>query len=178
MKKRTQLITILIEIFLLQSLMSNAQSISPIVYPSCGGFYIAGNNSLSWTVGETFPKTLQGGNKMLTQGFQQPYILVKILRLKTFIEGFYSGSGQMSAVLYNNGMSLNSNACDSITVELHSASLPFSLVQSANGLLLTDGNALIQFPPTLKYGSYYVVIRLHNTIETWSKNPVDRKSVV
>jgi len=51
----------------------HAQTLSPKVTPSSGGYLTGGNNSLSWTMGETDIKTLQNGN-MLTQGFQQPEI--------------------------------------------------------------------------------------------------------
>ena len=157
---------------LLPAANSFSQSLSPKVIPSSGGYFTGGSKSLSWTMGETVQKTLQSGNKILTQGFQQPYFPVKILHLKTFIEGLYVGGGLMHAMLYENGMSQNANACDSITVELHDTSPFYSLILSVNGLLLSDGNAAIQFPSSLQVGSYYLVIRHRNSLETWSKNPI------
>ncbi len=53
---------------------SHTQTLSPTVTPTNGGYYNAGGNSLSWTMGETYNTTLSGGNNMLTQGQQQPYI--------------------------------------------------------------------------------------------------------
>ena len=93
-----------------------AQSLSPKVFATTGGYFTGGGNSLSWTMGETFNTTLQNGGVMLTQGEQQPYILLKILKLKAIIEGFYLGDGKMLAVLYNNDPMLPPNYCDSITV--------------------------------------------------------------
>jgi hypothetical protein len=152
---------------------AKAQSLLPSVISSDGGYYNAGGNSLSWTLGETFNTTLINGNVMLTQGEQQPYIHLRLLNLKAFIEGFYLGGGQMSAVLYNNDpMSYPTNYCDSIKVELHHATLPFSLVTSKEVILLTNGNALVQFPEQLDLGSYYVVVKHRNSIETWSKAPL------
>ena len=75
---------------------------------------------MNWTMGETFNKTLQNNNLILTQGEQQPYILLKILNLKAFIEGFYWGGGLMQAVLYNNDpITFTQTDCDTVTIELH-----------------------------------------------------------
>ena len=51
------------------------QTLAPTVSPTSGGYYNAGGNSLSWTMGETYNTTLSGGSNMLTQGEQQPYIV-------------------------------------------------------------------------------------------------------
>ena len=59
----------------LLGLQSFAQTLSPNVSPTSGG-YATGNNgvSLSWTMGETFTATLSGGGRVLSQGEQQPEI--------------------------------------------------------------------------------------------------------
>ncbi|NOY38360.1 MAG: T9SS type A sorting domain-containing protein [Chlorobi bacterium] len=49
-----------------------AQTLSPEVIATAGGYYNAGNLSLSWTAGEVAVTTLQNGSLVLTQGFQQP----------------------------------------------------------------------------------------------------------
>jgi hypothetical protein len=50
-----------------------AQSLSPTVISSAGGFYSAGGNSLSFTVAEmTMVQTFTQSTNILTQGFQQP----------------------------------------------------------------------------------------------------------
>ena len=94
------------------------------------------------------------------------------LHVDVFIQGFYLGSGVMTPVLYNNGLSTNINDVDSIRVELHDAVMPYGLVATANGILKTNGNLDVEFPPTLLNGSYYIVIKHRNSIETWSKYPV------
>ena len=121
---------------------------------------------------ETFYTTLQNRNNVITQGEQQPYVLLKILNLKVFIEGYFSGGGQMEPVLYNNNNLLPNNYCDTITVNLHGTNSPYGLVISRKALLFTDGTAQVKFPSSLANGSYYVSIRGRNTIETWSKVPV------
>jgi len=55
------------------ALFSNAQSLSPTVIASTGGFASNANGSLSYTVGEmTMVQTFSAGGNILTQGFQQP----------------------------------------------------------------------------------------------------------
>jgi type IX secretion system substrate protein len=55
------------------SLGMNAQSLTPTVIASTGGFSSNANGSLSYTVGEmTMVQTFSANNNILTQGFQQP----------------------------------------------------------------------------------------------------------
>jgi len=60
--------------FVLTTLCTNAQTLSPKVMPTSGGYSTGGDNSLSWTMGETFTTTLVSGTNILTQGEQQPEI--------------------------------------------------------------------------------------------------------
>jgi len=66
----------IVGILLLQSiLVSNnlfAQSISQDVIAASGDYFINSNGSLSWTLGEAIVETIENGNLILTQGFQQP----------------------------------------------------------------------------------------------------------
>jgi subtilisin-like proprotein convertase family protein len=93
-------------------------------------------------------------------------------QLKIILQGFYAGSGLMTPVLYNAGLSTNNTDCDSVTVEIRNSTSPFSLVQSSKGILKTNGDVL--FTPLCNCISrdYFVVVRTRNGIETWSKNPV------
>ena len=143
------------------------------VLATSGGFFTGGGTTLSWTYGQNVNLTLQGANTLITQGFQQPYVLLKLLNLKAFFEGFYTGGGLMQAVLYNNDPVLfPSNYCDSIIVMLHEANAPYNIVASKQTVLLTNGTALVQFAGSLINGSYYIVLQHRNSIETWSKMPV------
>ncbi len=55
------------------SVLLNAQSLSPVVIASAGGFASNSNNSLSYTIGEmSMVQTFSSSNTILTQGFQQP----------------------------------------------------------------------------------------------------------
>jgi subtilisin-like proprotein convertase family protein len=94
------------------------------------------------------------------------------LSLKVFIEGLYSGNGQMEPTLYSNAMNGNPNACDSIIVDLHNTTAPYDLVLSATGLLFKNGDANVVLPGDVSNHSYYIAIRHRNSLETWSKVPV------
>ena len=78
----------------------------------------------------------------------------------------------MRPVLYSNSLSTDPTACDSITVELHSATSPYAMITSAKALLHTNGSADVRFPIGVLNNSYYIVARHRNTLETWSKVPV------
>ena len=92
------------------------------------------------------------------------------LQLQLFLEGYYLSGQVMQPVLYNNGLSTNPNACDSITCELYTSNGTF--VSTKNGLLLIDGSCSITLPSSLLGNSYYIVVKSRNSIETWSKFPV------
>ena len=87
----------LLFIFSGESKQLRAQTISRDVTPSCGGFASASNASLTWTLGEPFQQTLNSGNQMLTQGFQQPETDTVRIDLSLLIQGFYRGSGVLAA---------------------------------------------------------------------------------
>jgi hypothetical protein len=57
---------------MLLSLKSFTQTLSPKVMPSSGNYNTEGSVSISWTLGQPFSMTLQGGSTFLTQGQQQP----------------------------------------------------------------------------------------------------------
>jgi hypothetical protein len=92
---------------------------------------------------------------------------------KLFIQGYYTGGGLMSSVLYNifPGTYV-ADDCDTITVELHSPVAPYPIFASSKGILKSDGTAVINFPFVQSNEAYYVAIRHRNSVETWSKNPV------
>jgi hypothetical protein len=55
------------------SVATRAQTLSPIVIASSGGFSSNANNSISYTVGEmAMVQTFSSAGNILTQGFQQP----------------------------------------------------------------------------------------------------------
>jgi len=92
------------------------------------------------------------------------------LNLKLFIEGYYSGSGTMRSVKYNQDAISPLTDVETITVELHNATAPFEMKASTTSLLKTDGTALCSFS-TASVGSYYIVVKSKNGITTWSATP-------
>jgi hypothetical protein len=101
------------------------------------------------------------------------------LNVRLFLEGYYTmgGNGLMNnqgagGCLFINGISTNPLDVDTITISLADAS-NLSIVQSAKGILKTDGNVNVTFQnPVLAGLSYYLIIKHRNSIETWSSNPV------
>lgn len=73
------------------------------------------------------------------------------------IEGFWNGTTQVS---------------DVVTAELRSSTSPYNLVATANATLTTGvGYGYFQFPGA-PAGSYYIVVKHRNSMETWSAAPV------
>lgn len=91
------------------------------------------------------------------------------LTVKAFIEGFYIGGGQMTAVV---DPILLPNKFDTVVVELHQNASPFGTVVTRTGLMNTDGTITVSIPASQVGNSYYLVLKGRNFIETWSKNPV------
>lgn len=128
-----------------------AQNISPGIY--------AGGMSDGWT------------NLFVTN--QNPSVIPSpLLHLNLFIEGYYAGNNLMLPVLFNNALSSDPAACDSITVSLYDSQNTAIEVASAKTILRSDGNATVLFSNTLVNQSVYIVIKHRNSIETWSKLPV------
>ena len=92
------------------------------------------------------------------------------LYVKLFLQGYYAGSGNMNSVLLNEGISANSSITDSITVELRNANSPYTLAATSKTVLNTNGLAVCTFP--VISGSYYIVVKHRNALQTWSANPM------
>ncbi len=147
-----------------------AQSLTPQVIASAGGYQSSPVGSLSFTIGESNTQSLTSATHMLTQGFQQPYKLT--LNLKAFLQGYYVGSGLMANVLYNQGVTVNpGNETDSIRIELRASASPFPLISSGIKVIQTDGTVTLSGLASVGL-SCYIVIKSRNCVETWSANPV------
>lgn len=92
------------------------------------------------------------------------------LLLNVMIEGYFDGLNSMRTVLYDLGMSDNPNATDSIEVQLRDP-ITLNVVSSTNTILMKNGLSTCSFPPYT--GSFYLVVKHRNAIETWSANPVN-----
>jgi hypothetical protein len=87
-----------------------------------------------------------------------------------FIEGYYIGASTMSPVKANQGIGTSSTDVDDILVELRHPTT-YALVTSTQAILLTNGTAACTFS-TAPNGSFYVVVKHRNAVQTWSANPV------
>ncbi len=96
------------------------------------------------------------------------------LNLTMFIQGFYISGGTMTPALENAGISTDPlmQEVDSVIVELHDAITPNGLVETDTKVLKVDGSIQLTFSSAILNGSYYIVVKHRNAIETWSKNPV------
>lgn len=88
-----------------------------------------------------------------------------VLNLRVFLQGFYNGGQTMDAVL-------GGANTDSVTVELHNATSPYTLVHTAKSVINTSGYGNFTYPGSVAGNSYYIVVRHRNSLETWSKFPV------
>lgn len=90
-----------------------------------------------------------------------------IVNLKLFIEGYYdSGTNKMRPVKVNQGVSLNDQEVELITVTLHN-SVNFDVVSTTTAMLQTDGSANCIFN-SVPNGSYYIVVKGNNFVKTSS----------
>jgi uncharacterized protein (TIGR02145 family) len=95
------------------------------------------------------------------------------LPLKVLIQGYYKGSGQMTAVRKNAGLSSSNDEVDEVTVALYSPSNVNQAVTTTTVVLATNGTITAQFDTTLLTESqYYIAIQHKNSIKTWSATPV------
>jgi len=91
------------------------------------------------------------------------------LNVKAFIEGYYIGGGFMTAVV--DPVNLPTKA-DTMKLELRNATSPFGLVLTRTLLMNTNGTISASIPGAQANGSFYLVLKGRNTVETWSKTPV------
>jgi len=100
--------------------------------------------------------------------------VTKMLNIKVFLEGLYAGGGIMNQANGNSGHQFAVGIADTIKVELHNASAPYATAYSFGNLnLLTDGTIAIDAVSGSISGSYYIVVKHRNSIETWSNSAVN-----
>ncbi|NVO19821.1 MAG: fibronectin type III domain-containing protein [Bacteroidetes bacterium] len=100
-------------------------------------------------------------------------ITTKTLNIEVFLEGLYAGAGLMNSALDNSGPHFGPGIADQVTVELHNPVSPYAAAYTFNNVNLhNNGGISINTIPGGITGSYYIVIKHRNSIETWSGNPV------
>jgi hypothetical protein len=95
--------------------------------------------------------------------------------VKLFIEGYYAGANTMTPVKANQGVGSSATDVDDIAIELRDAAT-YAVVATTTGVLQTDGTAVCTFA-TAQTGSFYIVVKHRNAVQTWSAAPVTLGSV-
>ncbi len=86
------------------------------------------------------------------------------LNLKVLIEGFTTTAGTMRLPL--------GTSCDSLRVYLASSTSPYGIIYSSNGTINATGNGVFNFSGAAMSGSFYIVVKHRNSLETWSGAPI------
>jgi len=95
----------------------------------------------------------------------------RYLILKLFLQGLYFGNGMMNQAKSVSGNAFENGVADTLKVELHNTSSPNDLAYSFDATnLFADGSDTVKSIPVYVTGSYYIVIRHRNSIETWSND--------
>lgn len=74
--KKYPLLLLLFILALVSPKQSSAQSLQPTVIASDGGFAVLSSGTISWTLGEVVTETFSSPSNFLTQGFQQPSLVL------------------------------------------------------------------------------------------------------
>ncbi|NVO20847.1 MAG: alpha/beta hydrolase fold domain-containing protein [Bacteroidetes bacterium] len=98
----------------------------------------------------------------------------KSLNVKLYLEGLYADAGVMNQAKGTSGPQFGAGIADQVTIELHQSAAPYDLAYTFSNInLSTVGNLLINTIPGSITGSYYIVVKHRNSVETWSSNPVN-----
>jgi PKD repeat protein len=95
------------------------------------------------------------------------------VQAKLFLEGLYNSASQlMNKARNENGNYFADDIADKTDLEIRSSVSPYPVIISFSGLnLKTNGMCLFSAPSELT-GTYFLVIRHRNHLETWSALPV------
>jgi hypothetical protein len=91
---------------------------------------------------------------------------------QTYIEGYMNGAAMRPVLLNSSVSGATSGQCDTVTVALHAATVPYAEVLSQKVVLGITGAATLTFPPSVIGNSYYLVVKGRSLIETWSATPL------
>lgn len=95
----------------------------------------------------------------------------RIVNLKLNIEGYYdTTTHEMRPVKANQGIGSSVTDVGDITVELVNPDT-HETIATISTVLKTNGTATCNFP-TVPHGTYYIVVKHRNAIQTWSATPV------
>ncbi len=98
-----------------------------------------------------------------------------ILNLTAFLEGFYIGGQTMATTLYDLGYSGDPTETDTVLVELYTLVDTYTPFASARAVLHNNGQAKVLYASNNEISGkpLWVAVKHRNSLQTWSKNPVD-----
>jgi hypothetical protein len=134
---------------------SKAQTISPSVLASGGGSAKTSSGSLDWTLGEFAVETIYTDGKIYTQGFNQPFLIIRPSVVLTPAKSFYKISvapNPVHSILNFKINSLNDIQVSVTVADIHGKMLLRRKVNSAGGYLQIDFTGLAA-------GSYVLTVR-------------------
>jgi hypothetical protein len=98
------------------------------------------------------------------------------LNLTLFLESLFNGTSMNQAQDFVGGSIVpkySAGIADQVTIELHSDISPFNTAYTYSNINLnTNGTLSVSTIPSSLTGSYYLVIKHRNSVETWSSTPV------
>ena len=98
--------------------------------------------------------------------------------VKLFLEGMYTGAGQMLPALYQQALSSDTAATDTVFLKLHLPVTPFTSSYSGSAVLKKTGFCTFAIPGGFYNSSYFIEVKSRNTLETWSKVPMQINQLV
>lgn len=140
---------------------SNTNSISVNYGASAtsGNITVKGNNSCGNGSSSSLAVTVNQSNRTL--------------QLKLFLQGLYAGSNLMNQAKGLSGAQYPTGIADKVTVQLHYSTSPYSNAYEVTNVdLRTNGTITVTPLPCNIAGSYYIVVKHRNSIETWSSSAV------
>ncbi|WP_162128403.1 reprolysin-like metallopeptidase [Flavobacterium phycosphaerae] len=150
------------------SASSNTANVTTLTPPTttataCSSYTWSVNNQTYTTTGNYTGINASGDTEFLNLTITS---CASVVTVKFNIEGFYDlATHAMRPVKANQGIGSSATDVDTITLELKSAGNV--LVGSTTAVLQTNGTAVCNFT-SVPNGSYYLVVKHRNAIETWS----------
>ncbi len=97
----------------------------------------------------------------------------KTLNLKVYLEGLYTGNGELHKAQNETGDQFPGNTADQVTIELHNGGNYQVVEHSFNNVdISTSGDISISPVPESLNGDFYITIKHRNSITTTTANPV------
>ncbi|WP_396141900.1 GEVED domain-containing protein, partial [Flavobacterium sp.] len=156
---------------LVLTINNSTSSVETVTSPTCGT-YTWSANSTTYTSSGTYTSTSTNA-----AGCTDTKTLVltinpceSVVTVKMNIQGFTLPNGMMKPVMAIQGVGSSTTDVDNVTIELHNTSAPFATFATTTAMLQTNGDAVATFS-SAPVGSFYIVVKHRNSLETWSSAP-------